>query len=503
MSANEVMNEVLNREKTVMPTQQHDLVILGSGSTAFAAALHAAELGKTVVMTESRTVGGTCVGRGCLPSKNLIEAARLVYEAAHPRYPGLSSVQIPVNWEDLIAQKDEIIRDYRDHKYESLLDQPERIAVVSGQATLVSDHDVMVQRGNETQHLVGDQILIATGSLPTVPPIAGLVDVPFLTSDLLSDPSDPLETALRDQPRSLLILGGGAVALELGQMFARFGTQVTLLTRGRTILSGYEPEIAESLTAILREEGLSVVTGAEVRSVRQVSDGIALAVQVQGTLQKTFTAEKLLVATGRRPHTDGLGLEQVGIAVDSSGAVRVDRTLRTNVPNIWAAGDVIGQETASQMATPVGAHDGKIAAHNALSGEPLRPVDHRVIPRVIFTDPQVAMVGLTDQDAVAAGIACACSAIPLSVVPRAGAIRDPRGVIKMVLDATTGQVVGVSMLGPTAGEVIHEAAMALRFGATTDDFIDLVHVYPTMAEALKLVALSFTKDVNRMSCCAT
>jgi mercuric reductase len=374
--------------------------------------------------------------------------------------------------------------------------------VVSGLATLVSDHDVMVQQGNETQHLVGDQILIATGSVPTVPPIAGLTDVSYLTSDVLSDPSDPVQSELREQPRSLLILGGGAVAVELGQMFARFGTEVTLLTRGRTILSDYEPEIAESLTAILREEGLSVVTHATVQSVRQVLGGVSLAVQVQGSLQ-TFTSEKLLVATGRRAHTDGLGLEQAGIALDPSGAVLVDRTLRTSVPNIWAAGDVIGQETASQMATPVGAYDGKIAAHNALSGELLREVDHRVIPRVIFTDPQVAVVGLTDQDAVAAGIACACSALPLWVVPRAGAIRDPRGVIKMVLDATTRQVVGVSMLGPTVGEVIHEAAMALRFGATTDDFIDLLHVYPTMAEALKLVALSFTKDVNRLSCCAT
>jgi mercuric reductase len=493
----------LNREKAVMPTQQqYDLVILGSGSTAFAAALHAAELGKTVVMTESRTVGGTCVGRGCLPSKNLIEAARLVYEAAHPRYPGLSPVQIPVSWADLVAQKDEIVRDYRIHKYESLLDHPERIVVVSGQATLMSHHEVTVQGGDEAHHLLGDQILIATGSVPTVPPIAGLADVSYLTSDLLGDPSDPLDSELREQPRSLLILGGGAVALELGQMFARFGTQVTLLMRSRTILSGYEPEIAQSLTAILREEGLGLVTGAEVQSAEPVPDGVSLAVRIQGSL-RTFTADKLLVATGRRPHTHGLGLEQVGIDLDPSGAVRVDRTLRTSVPNIWAAGDVIGRETESQMATPVGAQDGKIAAHNALSGEPLRAVDHRVIPRVIFTDPQVAVVGLTDQDAVAAGIACACSAIPLSVVPRAGAIRDLRGVIKMVLDGTTRQVVGVSMLGGAAAEVIHEAAMAMRFEATTDDFIDLVHVYPTMAEALKLVALSFTKDVNRLSCCAT
>jgi len=318
----------------------------------------------------------------------------------------------------------------------------------------------------------------------------------------LSSADDPWGTELREQPRSLLILGGGYIALELGQMFARFGTEVTLVTRGKSILSGYEPEIAEALTEILQEEGLRIVTGAQVRGVERSGEGIDLSLQRHGS-QHTLSAKQLLVSTGRRPNTQGIGLERAGVEVDQKGAVRVDRTLCTTVSHIWAAGDVIGGETASQMATPVGAHDGKIAAHNALSGESPREVDHSVVPRTIFTDPQVAVVGLTDEEAVAAGIACSCNTIPLSVVPRAGAIRDTRGVIKMVLDGSTRRVVGVSMLGTNAGEVIHEAAMALRFGATTDDFIDLIHVYPTMAEALKLVALSFTKDVNRLSCCAS
>ena len=482
--------------------ERYDLVILGSGSTAFAAALHAAELGKSAVMAEFRTVGGTCANRGCLPSKNLIEAARLVYDAAHPRYPGLTPIHMPFSWAELVAQKDEIIKEYRAHKYESLLDDPDQIQVVPGQAALVSDHEVEVSTPDGPRRLIGSQLLIATGSAPSIPHVPGLSDVPYLTSDVLSSADDPWGTELHEQPRSLLILGGGYIALELGQMFARFGTEVTLVTRGSTILSGYEPEIAEALTEILQEEGLSIVTGAQVCSVGRSGEGVALSLQRHGS-QQTLSAEQLLVSTGRRPNTQALGLERVGVEIDSAGAVRVDRTLRTSVSHIWAAGDVIGRETASQMATPVGAHDGKIAAHNALSGEPPREVDHTVIPRTIFTDPQVAVVGMTDEEAVAAGIECDCNTIPLSVVPRAGAIRDTRGVIKMVLDGPTRRVVGVSMLGVNAGEVIHEAAMALRFGATTDDFIDLIHVYPTMAEALKLVALSFTKDVNRLSCCAT
>ncbi len=452
--------------------ERYDLVILGSGSTAFAAALHAAELGKSAVMAEFRTVGGTCANRGCLPSKNLIAAARLVYDAAHPRYPGLTPIHMPFSWAELVAQKDEIIKEYRAHKYESLLDDPDQIQVVPGQAALVSDHEVEVSTPDGPCRLIGSQLLIATGSLPAIPQVPGLSDVPYLTSDLLSSADDPWGTELHEQPRSLLILGGGYIALELGQMFARFGTEVTLVTRGSTILSGYEPEIAEALTEILQEEGLSIVTGAQVCSVGRSGEGVALSLQRHGS-QQTLSAEQLLVSTGRRPNTQALGMERVGVEIDSAGAVRVDRTLRTSVSHIWAAGDVIGRETASQMATPVGAHDG------------------------------IAVVGMTDEEAVAAGIECDCNTIPLSVVPRAGAIRDTRGVIKMVLDGKSRRVVGVSMLGENAGEVIGEAAMALRFGATTDDFIDLIHVYPTMAEALGLVALSFTKDVNRLSCCAT
>ena len=490
---------------TALKNDVYDLLILGSGSTAFAAAIHAQELGKTAVMTESRSLGGTCVNRGCLPSKNLIEAARLVYDAAHPRYPGLTPAQLGVDFPTLIAQKDEVIREYRDQHYARIVDEMDEegqppIEVVPGRAMLVDPHTARVTASDgEVRQLTGEEVLIATGSSPLIPNIPGLSETPYLTSDLLTSQED-LE--LTELPRSLLILGGGYIALELGQMFARFGSEVTLVTRGPSILSGYEPEIAEALTELLREEGLQIVTGAEIRAVRREEGGVALSVSLHGS-RRIFTAEQLLVATSRRPNTQDIGLERVGVALDAAGTVRVDQHLRTSVSHIWAAGDVIGRETESQMATPVGAHDGKIVAHNALSAEPPRQVDHTVIPRTIFTDPQVAVVGLTDEAANAAGIACECNTIPMSVVPRAGAIRDTRGVIKMVLERPTRRVVGVSMLGVNAGEVIHEVAMALRFGATTDDFIDLIHVYPTMAETLKLVAISFTKDVNRLSCCAS
>jgi mercuric reductase len=473
--------------------EKYDLVILGSGSTAFAAALRAAELGKTAVMTESRTLGGTCVNRGCLPSKNLIEAARIVWEAAHPRYPGLQPARMTVDFRELVRQKDEVVHDYRDRKYRSIVADAERIHVYEGHAAFVSDHAISV----DGRILEGDQILIATGTRPFIPPIEGLDQVPYLTSDLLTA-DEAFE--LFDLPGSLVIIGGGYIALELGQMFHRFGSRVTILERSQTILKGYEPAVGQVLGDILREEGVNLVEGVQVLQVFPAGSDVVVVGQKDGAEQR-FRGERLLVATGRVPNTDALGLDKAGVATDERGFVVVNEWLQTNVPHIWAAGDVIDRHTGSQLATPVGAHDGVIAASNALGGE-RRRVDHRVIPRTIFTDPQVAVVGLTEAEAHARGLRCACSTIPVRVVPRAGAIRDARGLVKMVIDAQSGRVLGVSMLGRDAGEVIHEAAMALRLGATVGDFIDLIHVYPTMAEALKLVALSFFKDVEKMSCCA-
>jgi mercuric reductase len=220
-----------------------------------------------------------------------------------------------------------------------------------------------------------------------------------------------------------------------------------------------------------------------------------------GGKEQPFKAQKLLVATGREPNTDNAGLDKVGVQLDEHGFVKVNDELQTNISNIWAAGDVIGRQTESQPATPVGAHDGVIVAKNALAGAHQK-VDHRVIPRTIFTDPQVAVVGQTDEEAVGTGIRCWCGTIPLELVPRAGATHQTNGIAKMVINRETQEVVGVSLVMPNAGEVIHEAAMALRFRAKLEDYIDMIHVYPTMAEALKIAAISYFKDPAKLSCCA-
>jgi len=473
--------------------EQFDLVILGSGSTAFAAALRAQEMGKTAVMTEERAIGGTCVNRGCLPSKNLIEAAKLVYDARHPRYPGLEPTPLPMNFRTLVGQKDEVIASYREKKYESLLGGKFRIE--KGHAQFVDPHTVEV----DGKQLRGDAILIASGSRPVLPAISGLAEVPYLTSDLLTS-GEAVE--MTELPRSLVVIGGGYVALELGQMFHRFGVKVTLLERSKELLAhGYEPEVGPAVRGILEDEGLEILTNAIPKAVRAGGGSLVVALQVDRA-QRELRAEQLLVAAGRRPNTDEIAIEKSGIALGERGQVLVDEHLRTNVPHIFAAGDVVGSEHGSQMATPVGSQDGRIVAHNALSGEPPRRVNHRVIPRAIFIDPPLAVVGMNEKEALAAGHRCWCRALPMSLVPRAGAIRDTRGFIKMVADASTHQVLGVTMLGNSAAEVIHEAAMALRLGAKLHDFIDLLHVYPTMAEALKIAAISRFKDPAKLSCCA-
>lgn len=471
-----------------------DLVILGSGSTAFAAAIRAAELGKTAAMTEMRSLGGTCVNRGCLPSKNLIEAARIVWESSHPRYKGLTPAKMKFDFAELISQKQEVVQSYRDKKYQSILYEEDKIKVFDGHAKLLDQHTVLVG----DQKIRGDHILIATGTRPTTPKVEGLEEVPYLTSDLLTTEE---AQELKELPESMVIIGGGYIALELGQMFHRFGTRVTILERNQVILPRYEPEVSEALTSALHAEGLQIVTSAQAIRVSQKSKQKIEVIARVGDKEQTFTGQKLLVATGRIPNTDNIGLDKVSIELDEHGFVKVNDELQTNIPNIWAAGDVIGRNTDSQPATPVGAHDGVIVAKNALANAHQKVV-HRVIPRTIFTDPQVAVVGQTDEEAVGTGIRCWCGTIPLEYVPRAGATHQTNGMAKMVISRESQEVLGVSLVMPNAGEVIHEAAMALRFHAKLEDYIDMIHVYPAMAEALKIAAISYFKDPAKLSCCA-
>ena len=464
------------------PPQRFDLLILGGGSAAFAAAAVAADAGRSVAVVEQRSPGGTCPNHGCVPSKFLIEAAETYHRSRFPRHAALESpAGLAADFAKLIREKDQWVLNRRRH-YE----QPDRpnVHLFRGHGRFVGPHTIAIEGG---PHLDGGRVLIATGARPVVPPIDGLNDVSYLTSDLLAA-GEPQE--MHQLPASLLIVGGGYVALESGQMFQRFGSRVTLVVRdGRLLNDGYEPDVRSCIAQSLAHEGVAVSCRAELRSVRRDADGVVAEAAVDGR-PRTLRAAALMLATGRRPNTDGIGLEHVGVRLTDRGEVVVDAGMRTAAPHVYAAGDPVG----GQQATPVANAQGQVAAHNALGLGPPRTFDGRVVPRTIFTDPQVATVGLTEAAARAAGHEVWAGQIPMKHVPRAALMRQPDGLAKMVADRATGRVLGVSLVGPQVGEVIHQAAMGLRLGATVDDFADLIHVFPAVAEALKIVAVKMRQE---------
>ncbi|MBI1924343.1 mercury(II) reductase [Candidatus Poribacteria bacterium] len=466
-----------------MDKKRFDVVILGSGSAAFAAAIKASELGANVAMTEYDQIGGTCVNRGCIPSKNLIAAAELVYKSEHPPFRGLEGKRLGVDYPQLIRQKDELVEQLRAKKYIDIAAGDERIEIVSGRARFLSGTEVEV---GETV-LESEKFLIATGSRPSVPPITGLQNVGFLNSRQAFE--------LKELPKSLIVIGGGYIAMEMSQMFQRLGTQVTVLARSG-ILRGFEPDVAKALKTYLEEEGIEMITPMTVSHVEGEGDEVVVHILTDGK-HRTVRGQHLLLTTGRTPNSDGLGLETVGIQTDEKGFVKVDRLMRTTAENIWAAGDVTG----GQLATPVGAREGVIAAENMVTNAG-KQMDYRAIPRAVFTDPEVGSVGLTEAEAEAQGIDCRCQSLDLSYVPKAAAVRDTRGVVNMVIERESHKILGVHLIAPRGADIIHEAALAVRFGLTIEDLIETIHVYPTMSEAIRMVAQMFFKDVGKLSCCA-
>jgi mercuric reductase len=463
-------------------TRKYDLALLGSGSAAFAAALKASEYGAKVLLTEFDEIGGTCVNRGCIPTKNLIHASR-IYENSVKGFPGINT-RASLDFAALIAQKDELVAELRRAKYIDVAESYDNIYLIEGKAHFVSHSEIEVN-GKRYQ---AEKFIVATGARPAIPPIKGLEEAGYLTSRTILQ--------LEELPDSLIIIGGGYIALEMGQLFSRLGSDITIIERGpRIILGRAEPVISEHLQKYMEEDGMTIYTSASVSEIRKAGDEREVIVKVNRETIR-LKARHILVATGRKPNTENLGLEKVGVETDERGFIKVDEELRA-AENVWAAGDVIGEP----MATPVAAKEGIAAAENAIAGKH-RTVDYNAIPRAIFTHPEVGIVGMTEEEAENAGFTCACRTLSMKEVPKARAIRETGGVIKMVVEAKTKRILGVHMFGDRAADVIHEAALAIKHRMTVDDIIDMVHVYPTMSEAIKMVAQTFYKDVAKLSCCA-
>ncbi|WP_349507347.1 bifunctional organomercurial lyase/mercury(II) reductase MerBA [Agrobacterium pusense] len=460
-----------------------DLVVIGAGSAGFSAAITAADQGAQVALIGSGTIGGTCVNVGCVPSKTLIRAAETLHNArVAARFAGINAEAELTDWRGTVRQKDALVSELRQAKYVDLLPAYNGIAYRDGPAHLI-DGGVEV---NGTRIAAG-KIIIATGARPAVPAIPGIETVPYLTSTTALD--------LEELPRSLLVIGSGYIGVELAQMFCRAGVKVTLVCRSR-LLPEAEPEIGAALTGYFEGEGIAVVSGIAYRAIRKTEGGVSLTV-TRDSQDIAIDADHVLICTGRTPNIEGLGLAKHGIAVSPKGGIVVDDRMCTTKAGIYAAGDVTGRDQFVYMA----AYGAKLAANNALNGGSLR-YDNSAMPAIVFTDPQVASVGLTEAAARAAGHAVRVSTIGLNQVPRALAARDTRGLIKLVADAGSGRLLGAHILAPEGADSIQTATLAIRQGLSVNDLADTIFPYLTTVEGLKLAALAFDKDVAKLSCCA-
>lgn len=466
-------------------SQGLDLAVIGSGGAAMAAAIRATALGKSVVMIERGIFGGTCVNTGCVPSKALIAAAEARHTAADTaRFPGIATTAGPVDMAALIAGTHDLVESLRSEKYLNVAESYgwQRI---QGQARFAGTPDApVIEVGDAT--IEAEHYLIATGANPVIPP--AFEGVAYLTSTTAME--------VTEVPESLLVIGGGYVALEQAQLFARLGSTVTVLVRS-TLASKEEPEVGMALLEVFADDGIRVVRRATVSEVEQADDQVTVTATITGGTQQ-FRAAKVLVATGRRPNTDGLNLEAVQVKTGENNEVVVSDGLQSSNPRIWAAGDVTGHREFVYVA----AHHGAMVADNIFT-DAGRRVDYRHLPRVTFTSPAVGAAGTTEAELLAAGTRCDCRVLPLKHVPRAVVNRDIRGFIKLVADAGTGRIHGITAVAKDAGEIAAAAVYILDAAMTVDQVAGSWAPYLTMAEGIKIAAQSFSADMSRLSCCAS
>lgn len=478
------IEELLQQENVVLGTKgNYDLLIIGSGGAAFSAAIKAIEYGAKVGMIERGTIGGTCVNIGCVPSKTLLRAGEINHLAKINPFIGLQTSAGEVELAPLIKQKNELVSELRNQKYVDLIDEY-GFDLIEGEASFVDENTIEV---NGTK-LSAKRFLIATGASPSIPSISGLNKVDYLTSTTLFE--------LKKVPKRLTVIGSGYIGIELGQLFHHLGSEVTLIQRSERLLKEYDLEISETVEKMLIEQGIHLIKGATYECVEQ--DGEIKKVYLTvNSKKKVVESEQLLIATGRKPNTDSLNLRAAGVDVGKQKEILINEFAQTSNEKIYAAGDV----TLEPQFVYVAAYEGGVVADNAVGGLN-KKIDLSVVPSVIFTNPSIATVGLTEEQAKEKGYEVKTSVLPLDAVPRAIVNRETTGVFKLVADAKTLKVLGVHIVAENAGDVIYAATLAVKFGLTVEDLKESFAPYLTSAEGIKLAALTFDKDVSKLSCCA-
>ncbi|TAK04175.1 mercury(II) reductase [Patescibacteria group bacterium] len=465
--------------------QKFDLIIIGGGAGAFAAAIRANELGaKTALVNSGLPLGGTCVNVGCVPSKTLLYAGEILHHAKHH---GVAGVEIEVknfDFQKVVQDELSLVEKLRQEKYEKVLKNLEHVTAIEGRAKFVSQNEIEVNG----EKLSAEKFIIAAGSTATVPTIEGINGAGFITH------IEALK--LEKQPKELIVVGAGPLGLEFAQMFSRFGTKVTILQRGASIFPPAEKILTDRLQQILEKEGIIIKTNAEVKSARKESDKKVVSYTVGGKPEE-ISADEILLAAGKIPNTQGIGLDVAGVEIDKKQAITVDQRFKTSNPNVFAVGDVTNGPLRLE---PTAGREGTLAAENALKGTTLS-IDYNTVPYTIFTDPQLAGVGLTEDEQMRQMGVCACRTVSFEDVPKAIIMHRTEGLIKMAIHPQTKQIMGVHILAPNAGELIAEAMMLVKNKNTIDDVVNSLPMFPTLSEAIKIAALSFTKDISKLSCC--
>lgn len=461
----------------------YDFLIIGSGSAAFSAAIKATEYGARVGMVERDTIGGTCVNIGCVPSKTLIRAGSINQLVKENPFNGLKTTAGEVDLKALVKQKDELVDTLRQQKYIDLIDEY-GFDLIEGEAKFVADNAIEVNG----EKLTAKRFLVATGATSFIPEILGIEHVDYLTSTTLLE--------LEEVPERLTVIGAGYIGLELGQLFHNLGAEVTLVQRSKQLLKDYDPEVSAAVEKALHEQGIQVITGINYDHIVQDGDIKKLTLTKNG-IQKTIESDQVLVATGRSPNTDALNLSAASVDIGENYEILMNEYGQTSNDRIYTAGDV----TLGPQFVYVAAYEGKIAADNAIGGLN-KQIDLSAVPGVIFTNPGVGTVGLTEEQAKDIGIDVKTSILDLDNVPRALANHDTTGLIKLVVNTQNQQIVGVHIVAENAGEVIYAGTLAVKFGLTIEDLTDTMAPYLTMVEGLKLATLGYNNDISKLSCCA-
>lgn len=462
-----------------------DLCVIGGGAGAFAASIRANELdAKTVMINAGLPLGGTCVNVGCVPSKTLIHAAEVLHTARHHNVPGIELEIKNFDFHKVIEDELALVERMRLEKYIKVLNNLKNVKFIEGKAKFISPNEIEVNG----QKIYSKKFIIASGSTVAIPQVEGIHDVGFLTH------IEALQ--IKQQPKELIIIGAGPVALEFAQMYSRFGTKVTMLVRKSTIFSRAEKELTDCLSEILIKEGIDIRTKSNVQKFFKTNEKKGV-IYIHNGKEETVFGDEILLATGKIPNTQEIGIEYAGIRLDEKQAIIVNKYFQTSQYHIYAVGDVTNLPLRLE---PTAGHEGSLAADNALNNSQ-NEIDYSTVPYTIFTDPQLSGIGLTEEELMKKIGECDCRTLSFAEVPKAIILRRTEGLIKMVIHPNTKKILGVHILSPQSGELIAEAMVIMKNNQTIDDVINALPMFPTLSEALKIVALSFYKDISKLSCC--